>query len=145
MTAILHSSRSLFTFLSFFLALFLFISFAHHAGGAEPASKYFYDKKGQVIREEVDSTGSGRIDTWVTYQDGRPFLQAVDTNQDGKPDAWYHALALIARSGCACGRAGTKRWPVQLKSNARRASRTRMTSRLPCRMSFTSCGRWRAS
>src|SRR5574337_855663 len=93
MTAILHGSRSLFTFLSFFLALFLFISFAHHAGGAEPASKYFYDKKGQVIREEVDSAGSGGIDTWITYQDGRPILQAVDTNKDGRPDTWYHLSA----------------------------------------------------
>ena len=60
------------------------------ARGADPASKYFYDEKGQIIREEVDSTGSGRTDTWITYKDGIPVLQAVDTNKDGKPDTWYH-------------------------------------------------------
>ena len=76
--------------LSLTAALFL-LALLNQAGWAlEPMSKSFYDEKGQIIREEVDSTGSGKIDTWITYKDGKPILQAVDTDKDGKPDTWYH-------------------------------------------------------
>ncbi|MCZ7625696.1 MAG: hypothetical protein M5R38_07465 [Candidatus Methylomirabilis sp.] len=82
------TTRSTFIILPFILFFLLFMS-ASQTTGAEPANKFFYDEKGRVIREEID-TGSGRIDTWVTYREGRAVLQAVDTDKDGKPDAWYH-------------------------------------------------------
>ena len=47
-----------------------------------------YDNKGQIIRVESDTTGTGKTDKWVYYKDGKPVRSEKDTNADGKPDVW---------------------------------------------------------
>ena len=48
----------------------------------------YYNDEGKVERVELDRSGDGKIDEWVTYKDGKPFASERDTNADGKPDIW---------------------------------------------------------
>lgn len=48
----------------------------------------YYDNSGQVDRVELDTTGDGLINEWVTYKNGLPVKSERDTNNDGKPDVW---------------------------------------------------------
>lgn len=43
---------------------------------------------GLLLRTEHDRDFDGKLDAWVTYQDGEPVIQVIDRNGDGKPDAW---------------------------------------------------------
>jgi len=47
-----------------------------------------YDRGGQVVRVEADTTGDGKTDEWIHYENGNPVKSEKDTNADGKPDVW---------------------------------------------------------
>ena len=49
---------------------------------------WHYDKDGNVVLAERDTTGDGRVDTWYYYKEGRIFRVAEDRNRDGRPDLW---------------------------------------------------------
>lgn len=46
-------------------------------------------KPGEVIRQEEDTNGDGRIDTWSTFKDGKLVRREVDTNGDVMPDVTF--------------------------------------------------------
>ncbi|MBN1794838.1 MAG: hypothetical protein JW844_07745 [Candidatus Omnitrophica bacterium] len=48
----------------------------------------YYNDEGKVEKVELDRSGDGAIDEWVTYKDGKPLSSERDTNGDGKPDVW---------------------------------------------------------
>lgn len=45
-----------------------------------------YDEQGETRSELADSNYDGRIDTWLTFRDGRVQKAEFDRNGDGKPD-----------------------------------------------------------
>lgn len=47
----------------------------------------FYDSHGDLLRVEQDTNGSGMVDMWSYYQDGRLVRVARDTDGDGTPDS----------------------------------------------------------
>lgn len=47
-----------------------------------------YDRSGQILRVEADTTGDGKTDEWIFYEKGDPVKSEKDTNADGKPDVW---------------------------------------------------------
>jgi len=63
----------------------------------EKMDKFFYfDKKGNVTKEEYDTVSTGKIDMWVLYEydakDGsiKQIVIQKDNNHDGKPDEWQY-------------------------------------------------------
>jgi hypothetical protein len=48
----------------------------------------YYNDNGQIMKVEMDTTGDGKINEWVTYRDARPTKSERDTNADGKIDIW---------------------------------------------------------
>src|SRR5215468_4522364 len=68
------------------LALFLFFSLGS-AVSQQPVASFFYDERGNVVRQERDTNGDGKMDRW-TYYDRQGQIEKVeqDINFDGKPD-----------------------------------------------------------
>jgi len=51
-----------------------------------------YDKKGKVLREELDFNYDGAMDTFYYYLDGVLIRQEIDSDNDGKVDIWVYIL-----------------------------------------------------
>lgn len=51
-----------------------------------------YDDQGQSDREVADSDYDGRMDTWMTFRDGRLSKSELDTNGDGQPNETRYYL-----------------------------------------------------
>lgn len=47
-----------------------------------------FNDKGEALHEEADSNYDGKIDTWITFANGRIAKEALDTDGDGQPDEW---------------------------------------------------------
>ena len=47
-----------------------------------------FNEKGEPLHEEADSDYDGKVDTWITFANGRVGKEVLDTNGDGKPDVW---------------------------------------------------------
>lgn len=48
---------------------------------------YYYDTKGQRVRQEIDSNHDGSVDVWIYFRDGIYIQRIVkDTDHDGKVD-----------------------------------------------------------
>ena len=47
-----------------------------------------YNEAGQIDEVELDTTGDGKMDQWIIYENGKPLKSERDTNGDGKPDVW---------------------------------------------------------
>ncbi len=45
-------------------------------------------RTGQVIRTEHDTDYDGKMDSWVTYETGKPVVRVQDNNGDGRGDSW---------------------------------------------------------
>ncbi len=57
-----------------------------------------FNDKGETLREEADGDYNGKIDTWITYANGRITKQILDLNSDGKPDEWkFYTNGKLAR------------------------------------------------
>ncbi len=84
------------------------------AEGRKPRAVIYYDAQGNVVRQEIDTAGAGRVNLWVYYeggqmvrqeeqtrsgtgnpmcgpssQSGRLARQEVDRRGQGQPDVWY--------------------------------------------------------
>lgn len=51
-----------------------------------------FNDKGESLREEADSNYDGRIDTWITFSNGRMQQVALDLDHDGRPEEWKFYL-----------------------------------------------------
>jgi hypothetical protein len=49
-----------------------------------------FNPKGEAVHEEADSNFDGKIDTWVSFVDGRMSEEDLDSNYDGKIDVWKY-------------------------------------------------------
>jgi hypothetical protein len=49
-----------------------------------------FNPKGEAIHEEADSNFDGKLDTWVSFVDGRMSEEDLDTNFDGRIDTWKY-------------------------------------------------------
>jgi len=47
-----------------------------------------FDRDGNVMRVEADTTGDGKTDEWIYYTSGKPVKSEKDTNADGTADVW---------------------------------------------------------
>ncbi len=47
-------------------------------------------KPGEIVRQEEDTNGDGRVDTWSTFHDGKLVRREVDTKRTGRPDTIYY-------------------------------------------------------
>ncbi|MFQ5902745.1 MAG: hypothetical protein ACE5JO_03555 [Candidatus Binatia bacterium] len=47
-------------------------------------------KPGEIVRQEEDTNGDGRVDTWSTFHEGKLVRREVDTNGKGRPDTVYY-------------------------------------------------------
>jgi hypothetical protein len=55
-------------------------------------------KPGEIIRQEEDTSGDGRVDTWSAFKDGKLVRREVDTKGNGTPDIFYvYDKEVIAR------------------------------------------------
>lgn len=45
-----------------------------------------YNDKGVIVSVESDANNDGKMDEWVTYENGVPVKGSKDINEDGKPD-----------------------------------------------------------
>ena len=79
-------------------AAFLFVSLAvllllapNPATSQSPVASFFYDERGNVVRQERDTNGDGKMDRW-TYYDRQGQIERVeqDINFDGKPDLFVY-------------------------------------------------------
>ena len=79
-------------------AAFLFVSLAvllllapNLATSQSPVASFFYDERGNVVRQERDTNGDGKMDRW-TYYDRQGQIERVeqDINFDGKPDIFVY-------------------------------------------------------
>src|SRR5512134_2990744 len=62
--------------------------------GQQPIASFYYDERGNVIRQEQDSNGDGKMDRWTYYnKQGQVERVEQDLNFDGKADnvAFYEA------------------------------------------------------
>jgi hypothetical protein len=46
-------------------------------------------RPGEIIRQEEDTNGDGRVDTWTIFKDGKLARREVDTKGDGTPNIFY--------------------------------------------------------
>lgn len=54
-------------------------------------ARFFYDEKGNVIRQERDTNGDGKMDRWIFYDsEGKIERIEQDEDVDGKPDLWLY-------------------------------------------------------
>jgi len=52
----------------------------------------------EVVRQEEDTNGDGRVDAWSTFKDGKLVRREVDTRGNGRPDTiYYYEKGQIAR------------------------------------------------
>jgi len=57
-----------------------------------------YSDKGEAQREEADTNYDGRVDSWITFANGRIVKHEIDRNGDGKPDQWkYYVQGKLSR------------------------------------------------
>ena len=47
-------------------------------------------KPGEIIRQEEDTNGDGRVDTWSAFHEGKLVRREVDTQGNGRPDTVYY-------------------------------------------------------
>ncbi len=47
-------------------------------------------KPGEIVRQEEDTNGDGRVDTWSTFKEGKLVRREVDTKGNGRPDTIYY-------------------------------------------------------
>lgn len=47
-------------------------------------------KPGEIVRQEEDTNGDGRVDTWSAFKDGTLVRREVDTKGNGRPDTVYY-------------------------------------------------------
>lgn len=59
--------------------------------GVKDVMRVFNDK-GESLREEADTNYDGRVDSWITFSNGRIAKHELDLNADGKPDRWKYYL-----------------------------------------------------
>lgn len=55
--------------------------------GVKDVMRTFNDK-GETLREEADTSYDGKVDSWISFANGRIVKHEVDRNGDGKPDRW---------------------------------------------------------
>lgn len=52
----------------------------------------------EIVRQEEDTSGDGKVDTWSTFHEGKLVRREVDTKNSGRPDtAYYYENDKIAR------------------------------------------------
>ena len=51
-----------------------------------------YNAKGEAVHEEADTNYDGKLDTWVSFVNGRISEEDLDTDYDGKVDVWKFYL-----------------------------------------------------
>lgn len=57
-----------------------------------------FNEKGESFHEEADANYDGRMDTWITFNNGRIQKESIDRNFDGKPDEWkYYVSGALSR------------------------------------------------
>jgi hypothetical protein len=61
-------------------------------GDGVPELWVYYDpvKPGEIVRQEEDTNGDGRVDTWSAFHGGKLVRREVDGKGDGKPDIFYY-------------------------------------------------------
>src|SRR5262245_971678 len=70
-----------------YLLAMSFCIFIPLASQAQPVASFYYDERGNVIRQEQDTNGDGRMDRWTYYNaQGQTLRVEQDINFDGKPD-----------------------------------------------------------
>lgn len=53
---------------------------------------------GEVVRQEEDTNGDGRVDTWSTFKSGKLVRREVDTKGEGRPDVVFsYTNEILAR------------------------------------------------
>ncbi|MEI8176358.1 MAG: hypothetical protein WCG78_05780 [Candidatus Omnitrophota bacterium] len=59
-----------------------------------------YDEKGVIVKVENDTKGDGKINEWVTYENGIPVKGEKDINGSGKPNMtlFYDAKGQVTKS-----------------------------------------------
>jgi len=69
----------------------------------QPVASFYYDERGNVIRQEQDTNGDGKMDRWIHYsRQGQTERVEQDVNFDGKPDVLiYYESARPARQEIA--------------------------------------------
>ncbi|MBW2267566.1 MAG: hypothetical protein JRH16_03235 [Deltaproteobacteria bacterium] len=68
--------------------------------GAPEELRYTDVSSGQLVRAELDRDFDGRLDTWISYENGEPAIQVIDSNGDARADTWerYTGGQLEART-----------------------------------------------
>jgi hypothetical protein len=51
-----------------------------------------FNAKGEAVHEEADANYDGKIDTWISFVNGRMSEEDLDTNGDGRIDVWKYYL-----------------------------------------------------
>jgi hypothetical protein len=58
-----------------------------------------FNDKGEALHEEADSNYDGKIDTWITFANGRIAKEALDGDGDGQPEEWkYYSGGQLSRA-----------------------------------------------
>lgn len=58
-----------------------------------------FNDKGEALHEEADSNYDGKLDTWITFANGRIAKEALDGDGDGQPEEWkYYAGGTLSRA-----------------------------------------------
>jgi hypothetical protein len=62
--------------------------------------RYVDPASGAVVRSEHDLDFDGKLDAWVTYENGEPVVRALDADGDGRSDGWeqYSGGRMTART-----------------------------------------------
>lgn len=81
-----------------------------------------FNAKGEAAKEEADTNYDGKLDVWVSFDQGRLVEEDVDTNFDGKVDIWKAysngQLTKIKRDRNFDGRADV--WEIYVKGRLER-------------------------
>jgi hypothetical protein len=81
-----------------------------------------FNEKGEPLREEADSNYDGKVDTWISFANGRIAKETLDQNGDGKPDQWKYyvngRLSRIQRDTNADGNADV--WEIYVRDQLER-------------------------
>jgi hypothetical protein len=79
--------RYLFYAASFLWLLRALLIASSPVDGQTVAASFFYDEQRNVIRQERDTNGDGRMDRWIHYnRQGQIERAEQDANFDGQPD-----------------------------------------------------------